>query len=73
MCHITGGGLGENLRRVVPSKLNIKYNNVKLKKCIQTGVKVIEDVSETPKKKCIAFFNCGVGFVIIVSQDKAKT
>ena len=69
MCHITGGGLSENLRRVVPLKLRIEYNNVKLKKIYPDWCKVIEDVSETSREEMYRVFNCGIGFVIIVSPE----
>ena len=49
MCHITGGGLTENLRRVVKSDLNIKYSREKLAKSYPNWCRVIEEVSETSK------------------------
>lgn len=67
MCHITGGGLTENLRRVVKSDLNIKYSKEKLAKSYPNWCRVIEEVSETSKEEMYRVFNCGIGFVLILS------
>lgn len=72
MCHITGGGLTENLRRVVKRDLNIKYNIEKLAKLYPQWCKIIEEVSHTSKEEMYRVFNCGIGFVLILSQEMKK-
>lgn len=69
MCHITGGGLTENLRRVVKTDLNINYNTEKLSKAYPNWCKVIEEVSQTSKDEMYRVFNCGIGFVLILSPS----
>ena len=61
--NITGGGLGDNIKRVIPDGLiaDIDLNRIKTKKIFkwlkQNGV---ED------KEMLKTFNCGVGFCLII-------
>ena len=67
--HITGGGLIENLSRVLPKNMhmNINLNQIKtlnIFKWIKSlGVKDSE---------MLKVFNCGIGFCIIVDKKKLK-
>ena len=61
--NITGGGLSDNIKRVVPNGLvaNIDLNKIKTKKIFKwLKMKNIED------KEMLKTFNCGVGFCIII-------
>ncbi len=62
--NITGGGLSENIKRVIPDGLvaNIDLNKIKTKKIFKwLKMKNIED------KEMLKTFNCGVGFCLIVN------
>lgn len=72
MCHITGGGLEENLRRVIPSDLSINYNEAVLNEIYPEWCKEIESHANIEKSEMYRVFNCGIGFVIIV-DDKIKS
>jgi phosphoribosylformylglycinamidine cyclo-ligase len=70
--NITGGGLSNNIKRVIPDGLtaNINLNKIKVKKIFswlkETSVK---------DKEMLKTFNCGVGFCLIVETknlDKIK-
>ena len=67
--HITGGGLIENLSRILPKnmRMNINLNQIKtlnIFKWIKSlGVKDSE---------MLKVFNCGIGFCIIVDRKKLK-
>ncbi len=67
--HITGGGLKDNIERIIPNKLtaNINLNQIKTKKIFnwikQQGVK---------DKEMLKTFNCGVGFCIIINKKNLK-
>ena len=65
--NITGGGLINNLIRVVPNKLylNISLNKIKILKIFK-WIKS-NSVSDT---EMLNTFNCGVGFCLIVSKNK---
>ena len=62
--NITGGGLGDNIKRVIPDGLlaDIDLNKIKTKK-IFTWLKN-NDISD---KEMMKTFNCGVGFCLIIN------
>tara|TARA_B100000965_G_scaffold391886_1_gene400759 strand:+ start:1191 stop:2219 length:1029 start_codon:yes stop_codon:yes gene_type:complete len=62
--NITGGGLSDNIKRVIPNGLvaNIDLNKIKTKKIFKwLKMKNIKD------KEMLKTFNCGVGFCLIVN------
>ena len=67
--NITGGGLADNIKRVIPDNLeaNINLNTIKTLKIFKwLKQKGISD------EEMLKTFNCGVGFCIIVSSKKLK-
>ena len=64
--HITGGGLADNIKRVIPNGMiaNIDLNKVKTKKIFKWLKQKNIDESEMLKT-----FNCGVGFCLIISPN----
>ena len=62
--NITGGGLADNIKRVIPDKLvaNINLNKVKTKKIFKWLKQ--NNINDTEMLKT---FNCGVGFCLIVN------
>jgi len=67
--NITGGGLSENIKRVIPSKLsaNINLNKIKTHRIFRWLRK--NGVSDNEMLKT---FNCGVGFCLIISPNNLK-
>ena len=69
MCHITGGGLFENLKRIIPEDLfktmELNINEIEL----PIWAQFILDCSMITKKQLFDIFNCGVGYVLIVSPE----
>ena len=67
--HITGGGLEENIKRVIPNGLcaNIFLDKIKILKIFKFIKKC--GVSEYEMLKT---FNCGVGFCLIINQNDLK-
>ena len=71
--NITGGGLADNIKRVIPDGLvaDIDLNKIKTKKIFKWLKKNnIED------REMLKTFNCGVGFCLIIKPknfDKVKT
>jgi len=62
--NITGGGLADNIKRIIPDKLTatIDLNNIKTNKIFKwLKQNNIED------KEMLKTFNCGVGFCLIVN------
>ncbi len=69
MAHITGGGITENVPRVLPQNVvadidSKTWNMPKLFKWLQEGGNVAQ-------QEMFRTFNCGIGMVVIVSQEDA--
>jgi phosphoribosylformylglycinamidine cyclo-ligase len=62
--NITGGGLSDNIKRIIPDGLvaNINLNEVKTKKIF----KWIKQ-NDVEDKEMLKTFNCGVGFCLIIN------
>ncbi len=67
MAHITGGGLIENVPRTLPTHLaaNIDCSSWQWPPVFQW----LQDAGSIEDREMYRTFNCGVGFVLIVSQD----
>ena len=65
--NITGGGLADNIRRIIPNSLNaeINLNNIKTLKIFKWLKN--NGISD---KEMLKTFNCGVGFCLIVNKKK---
>ena len=61
--NITGGGLEDNIKRVIPDKLCAKIN---LDKIIPTRIFHWLKKNNISDKEMLKTFNCGVGFCIII-------
>jgi phosphoribosylamine--glycine ligase/phosphoribosylaminoimidazole synthetase len=68
MCHITGGGLQENLSRVIPNELHIEFNWDTLTNVLPEWCKYLQEKGNIPNEELYRVFNCGVGFVLIISK-----
>lgn len=69
MAHITGGGLTENLPRVLPDNLTaqIDVNSWTFPPVFQW----LQQRGNIEQTEMYRTFNCGVGFVVVVPSDKA--
>ena len=67
--NITGGGLSDNIKRIIPDKLcaNLNLNQIKTSKIFKWIKK--NGVSD---KEMLKTFNCGVGFCLIIKPYKLK-
>ncbi len=70
MAHITGGGLTENLPRVLPDDLTAQ---IKLDSWVFPPVfQWLQEQGNIEPMEMVRTFNCGVGFVVVVPTDKAE-
>ena len=70
MAHITGGGLTENIIRVVPEGLGIQVITCQWPRPdIFKWLKSAGDISEA---ELLRTFNCGIGFVVILDADQLE-
>jgi phosphoribosylaminoimidazole (AIR) synthetase len=67
--NITGGGLVDNIKRIIPNNLcaNIDLKKIKPLKIFKWLKK--NDISE---KEMLKTFNCGVGFCLIINPKNLK-
>ncbi len=67
--NITGGGLSDNIKRIIPNKMtaNIDLNQIKTLNIFKWLKK--NGISE---KEMIKTFNCGVGFCLIINPKDLK-
>jgi phosphoribosylformylglycinamidine cyclo-ligase len=67
--NITGGGLSDNIKRVIPDGLvaDVDLNKIKTKKIFKWLKK-----NNITDKEMLKTFNCGVGFCLIVNPNNLK-
>ena len=65
--HITGGGLLENIPRVLPKNVNAQLNASTW--TLSPILKWLMEVGNLESKEMARTFNCGIGFVLLVHPD----
>ena len=67
--NITGGGISDNIKRVIPNKLtaNINLDQIKTSKIFKWLNK-----NGVTDKEMLKTFNCGVGFCLIINSKNLK-
>ncbi len=70
LAHITGGGLIENIPRILPNMMNafIDFSSWKIPEIFTW----IAREGKVSPDEMIRTFNCGIGMVIVASQDSAN-
>ncbi len=70
MVHITGGGFYENIPRIIPEGLSVLIDgNFE----ILPVFKWLKEKGEVTEREMFTTFNCGIGFMFVVSSDDAET
>ena len=70
LAHITGGGLIENIPRILPNTMNAFIDSSSWE--ITEILTWIAREGNVPLDEMIRTFNCGIGMVLVVSQDSAN-
>ena len=69
LAHITGGGLTENIVRVLPDNMGIRVDTTSWKRPeIFNWLQTEGGIQEA---EMLRTFNCGIGMVMLVSPDRA--
>ena len=67
--NITGGGLADNIKRIIPDKLSADIDLSKIKTLKIFNWLKQNNISE---KEMLKTFNCGVGFCLIINPKNRK-
>lgn len=70
MVHITGGGLVENVPRVIPDGL---CADIEINWPLPDIFSWIMDTTQADQDEMLRVFNCGIGMVLIVNPDNLST
>ncbi len=70
LAHITGGGICENLNRILPSNLNADIDASKYQ--ILDIFKLIKKVGNIDEKEMLRTFNLGVGLTVVCKAEAAE-
>ncbi|GAB6099617.1 phosphoribosylformylglycinamidine cyclo-ligase [Halanaerocella petrolearia] len=70
IAHITGGGLIENLPRILPEDTKAVIN--KDSWVTHSIFKLMQDIGDIKEKEMYRTFNMGIGMVLVVSEDEAE-
>ena len=70
MAHITGGGLTENIIRVVPDGLGIVLDSSSWK--LPPVFDWLQREGKVPQTEMWRTFNCGVGYTLIAARDRVS-
>jgi len=69
IAHITGGGLSENLPRVIPEQLCAEVNRSSWR--WPDLFHWLQSTGKVETREMYRTFNCGIGMVVIVGPDEA--
>jgi phosphoribosylaminoimidazole synthetase len=67
LAHITGGGLLENIPRILPSHLSVELDHAAIE--IKDIFQWLATEGNIPLSEMMRTFNCGIGMVLITSAD----
>ncbi len=71
MAHITGGGLYDNVPRVLPKNVDARFDRSTWE--VPAIYKFIEEQGSVDHEEMFRVFNMGIGYVLMVSKDDAET
>jgi len=69
LAHITGGGISENIIRVIPDELGLEIDLSSWE--FPAVFKWLQTKGGIDEKEMLRTFNCGIGMVILVAEDAA--
>jgi len=70
MVHVTGGGLTENIPRVIPKGLAVHIQKESWE--ISPIFRFLQSKGKIKETELFRTFNCGVGFILIVPDEEAQ-
>ncbi len=70
LAHITGGGICENLNRILPNNLSASIDATKYQ--ILDIFKLLKNTADISEKEMLRTFNLGVGLTVVAKKEYAK-
>ena len=71
MAHITGGGIVENIIRVVPENMDLNIDFKLIQSELPEWCKYLMDNGNIDFEEMTQVFNCGIGYVIITNESES--
>ncbi|KUG03670.1 phosphoribosylformylglycinamidine cyclo-ligase [hydrocarbon metagenome] len=68
MAHITGGGIVENLQRILPQGMGAVIDTSQVPTL--PIFDLLQNLGQIPKEEMYRTFNMGIGYVLVISPDK---
>ena len=72
MAHITGGGLLDNLPRILPAHLAAKVDIAAAGWKLSPVFRWLQEIANLPQDELLRTFNCGLGMVLAVGRDEVE-
>ncbi len=72
MAHITGGGITENLPRVIPSNRKLNFSVERGSWTIPPIFHIIQNMGNVDEREMYKTFNMGIGMILIVDKSDAQ-
>ena len=69
MCHITGGGLYENMNRIIPKNMKYSINDNNVKNNLPLWCNYLVENGKINYEEMINIYNCGIGFVLVLDES----
>jgi phosphoribosylformylglycinamidine cyclo-ligase len=69
MAHITGGGVPENLERVIPAGLSARVERSAWE--LPAEFRTVQELGGVSDEEMLYTFNCGLGMILVVPPDHA--
>jgi phosphoribosylformylglycinamidine cyclo-ligase len=70
IAHITGGGMIDNIPRIIPKGLGVEINKSKIR--IPPIFRVIQRLGNVSEDEMFRTFNMGIGMILVIREDQAK-
>jgi formyltetrahydrofolate-dependent phosphoribosylglycinamide formyltransferase len=70
MAHITGGGLLENLPRVLPDHVDAVVDVAACGWTLPPVFRWLQSIAKLPQEELLRTFNCGIGMVLVIDRNQ---
>ena len=70
LCHITGGGLAENVPRVIPDGCCAKIDTASWQR--SSIFTWLQNMGQVDEAEMLRVFNCGMGMLVVLPKDQAS-